>query len=125
MEANNGLRHSKNPPRFTNTWCSILRSQKHITGPFPKLGHMNPIHTLSHSFVKIHFKINPFKAHWFHYVPPALILKNSTFYPHSVSGDQIPVGARFSAPVQTGPGASPSLLDNGHRVFLGGKAAGA
>ena len=35
------------------------------------------------------------------------------------------MGARFSAPVQTGPGAPPSLLYNGYRVFPGGKAAGA
>jgi hypothetical protein len=33
-----------------------------------------------------------------------------------------PGGARFSAPVQTGPEAHPvSLLDNGYRVFPGGK----
>ena len=32
---------------------------------------------------------------------------------------------RFSAPGQTGPGAPPSLLYNGYRVFPGGKAAGA
>jgi len=31
------------------------------------------------------------------------------------------VGARFSAPVQTGPGAPLSLLYNGYRVFPGGK----
>jgi hypothetical protein len=31
------------------------------------------------------------------------------------------VGAKFSAPVQTGPGAQPSLLYNGYRVFPGGK----
>jgi hypothetical protein len=30
-------------------------------------------------------------------------------------------GARFSAPVQTDPGAPPSLLYNGYRVFPGGK----
>ena len=34
-------------------------------------------------------------------------------------------GARFSAPVQTGPEAPPSLLYNGYRVFPGVKAAGA
>jgi hypothetical protein len=34
------------------------------------------------------------------------------------TGDRIPVGARFSAPVQTGP---PSFLYNGYRVFPGGK----
>ena len=37
------------------------------------------------------------------------------------SGDRIPVEARFSVPVQTGPGAHPSLLYNGYRVFPGGK----
>jgi hypothetical protein len=33
--------------------------------------------------------------------------------------------ARLSAPFQTGPGAHPSPLYNGYRVFPGGKAAGA
>jgi len=32
-----------------------------------------------------------------------------------------PVGARFSAPVQTGPGGPPSLLYNRYRVFPRGK----
>ena len=41
------------------------------------------------------------------------------------SGDRVPVGERFSAPVQTGPGALPSLLYNGYRVFPGSKAVGA
>jgi len=33
------------------------------------------------------------------------------------------VGARFSAPVQIGPGAHPAscTMGNGYRVFLGGK----
>ena len=35
------------------------------------------------------------------------------------SGDRIPVGARFSAPIQNSPGY------NGYRVFLGGELAGA
>jgi hypothetical protein len=39
------------------------------------------------------------------------------------SRDQIPVGARFSAPVQTGPGGLSNLLYNGYRVIPGGKAA--
>jgi hypothetical protein len=35
------------------------------------------------------------------------------------------VGARFSAPVQTGPGAPPSLLYNGYRLsFKGVKRPG-
>jgi len=41
------------------------------------------------------------------------------------SGDQIPLRASISTPVQTGPGGSPNLLYNGFRVFIGGKAAGA
>jgi len=35
-------------------------------------------------------------------------------------GDRIPVRARFSAPVQNGPWAQPSLLYNGFVVFPGG-----
>ena len=37
------------------------------------------------------------------------------------SGDRIPLGARFSTLVQTGP----RTLHNGYRVFPGGRAAGA
>jgi hypothetical protein len=36
------------------------------------------------------------------------------------SGNRIPVGARFSAPVQTGPEAHPAFY-NGYRFFPGGK----
>ena len=38
------------------------------------------------------------------------------------SAERIPVGARFSAFVCTGPGGSPSLLYNEYRVFHGGGA---
>ena len=41
------------------------------------------------------------------------------------SGDRIPVEARFSAPVQTGPGAHPASYKMGAGSFPGGKAAGA
>jgi len=37
------------------------------------------------------------------------------------SGDRIPVGARFSAIVQTGPGAHPSSCSMGTGSFQGGK----
>jgi hypothetical protein len=37
------------------------------------------------------------------------------------SGDRIPVGATFSAPAQTGPGAHPALYTMGNRPFLGAK----
>ena len=41
------------------------------------------------------------------------------------SGDIIPVGVRFSAPVQTDPGAHPASYTMGTRFFPEGKAAGA
>jgi len=42
------------------------------------------------------------------------------------SEDRIPVGARFSAPVQTGPGTHPASYTMGAGSFFpGGKAAGA
>jgi len=37
------------------------------------------------------------------------------------SGDRIPVAARFSAPVQTGPGAHPASCTIGTGFFTGGK----
>jgi hypothetical protein len=40
------------------------------------------------------------------------------------SGDQIPVGARFFAHVQTGPGAHPSSCTMGTGSFLGVKRPG-
>jgi hypothetical protein len=41
------------------------------------------------------------------------------------SEDPIPVGARFSAPIQTGPGAHPVFFTVGTASFPGVKAAGA
>ena len=40
------------------------------------------------------------------------------------SGDQIPVGARFSAPVQTGPGTHPASYTVGTGSFPGLKRLG-
>jgi hypothetical protein len=40
------------------------------------------------------------------------------------SGDRIPVGARFSAPVQTGPGAYPASYTMGTESFPGVKRPG-
>ena len=41
------------------------------------------------------------------------------------SGDRIPVGTRFSAPVQTGPGVHPASYTNGTGCLSGGKVDGA
>jgi len=40
------------------------------------------------------------------------------------SGDRIPTGARFSAPIQTGPGAHPTPFTMGTRSFPGVKWPG-
>jgi hypothetical protein len=40
------------------------------------------------------------------------------------SGDRIPVGARFFAPVQTGPGAHPAFCTMGTGSLLGVKRPG-
>ena len=42
-----------------------------------------------------------------------------------MSGDRIPVGARFSAPIQTGSEVHPASCRMGTVSLQGGKAAGA
>ena len=48
----------------------------------------------------------------------------ATGYGAGRSGDRIPVGARFSAPLQTGPGAHPASCTMGTGVFPGVKRPG-
>jgi hypothetical protein len=48
----------------------------------------------------------------------------SPLYPGDGSGDRIPVGARFSAPVQTGPGAHPASYKMGTGSLPGVKWLG-
>jgi hypothetical protein len=45
----------------------------------------------------------------------------ATGYRLGWSGDRIPVGARFSAPVQTGPGAHPASCTMGTGSFSRGR----
>ena len=52
---------------------------------------------------------------------PGRVVGISDWLRAGLSGDRIPVGTRFSKPVQTSPGAEPILLNNGYRVFPGGK----
>jgi len=47
---------------------------------------------------------------------------NSAWLRAEQSGDRIPVGARFSAPVQTGPGAHPASCTMGTGSFPGIKS---
>ena len=59
------------------------------------------------------------------YQEPGSSVGIATRYGLGGPGIESRCGARFSAPIQTGPGALPSLLYNGYPVFPGGKAAGA
>ena len=51
---------------------------------------------------------------------PGSVVGIATGYGLDCPGIESLCGARFSAPVQTGPGTPPSLLYNGYRVFPGG-----
>jgi hypothetical protein len=54
-------------------------------------------------------------------VPPLLGVGIATGYGLDGPGIESRWGARFTTPVQTGPGAPSSHLYNGYRVFPGGK----
>ena len=55
---------------------------------------------------------------------PGLLSRYSDSLRAGRSGDRIPVGARFSAPVQTGPGAHPASCTMGTGYFPGVKRPG-
>ena len=55
---------------------------------------------------------------------PGNVVGIATGYGAGQSGDRIPVGARFSAPVQTGPGARPASCTMGTGSFPGAKRPG-
>ena len=56
---------------------------------------------------------------------PVYLSRYSDSLRAGLSGDRIPVGARYSALVQTVPGAHPASYTMGTGSFPGGKAAGA
>ena len=53
---------------------------------------------------------------------PGSVVGIATGYGLDGVGDQIPVGARFSAPVETGPGAHPASCTVGTGSFPGVKS---
>jgi hypothetical protein len=50
--------------------------------------------------------------------------KRNSYKTFCIAGDRIPAGARFSAPVQTGPGAHPASYTMGTGSFQGVKRPG-
>ena len=53
---------------------------------------------------------------------PGSVVGIATGYKAGRLGDRIPVGARFSTPVQTGPGAHPASCTMGTESFPGVKS---
>ena len=92
---------------------------------FPILSLKNPIHAFPNDFLKIHIGMFPIYAQVFQVGGPGSVVGIATGYGAGRFGDRIPVGARFSTPVQTGPGTHPASCTMGTGSFLGEKAAGA
>jgi hypothetical protein len=61
----------------------------------------------------------------FEQVGPGLLSRYSDSLRAGRSGNRVPVEARFSAPIQTGPGAHQASFTMGTGSFPGVKAAGA
>jgi hypothetical protein len=65
---------------------------------------------------------NRFFFEYFSFHGPGSVVGIATGYGAGRSRDWIPIGARFSAPVQTGPGAHPASCTIGTRSFSGVKS---
>ena len=67
------------------------------------------------------FKWQATPAHYVIYSGPGSSVGIASEVRAGRSGDRIPVGARFSAPVETGPGSHPAPYTTGIGSFPGGK----
>ena len=72
----------------------------------------------------MHYNVN--NSRWFslQFCGPGWLSRYSDSLWSERSGDRIPVGVRFSAPVQTGPGVHPASYTMGTGSFLGVKWPG-
>jgi len=107
-----------NPEKYLHpsesSWRSYSRNFSHITGPEGSVTLSN----FSLSWTRsIQFSVS---SRYIIYYP----LSDSDSLQPGRSGDRIPVEARFSAPVQTGPGAYPASYTMGTGFFPGVKWSG-
>ena len=102
-------------------WCVVVcdLETSRMRRPWPALGRSS---TAKKKYIYIYTHTH---THTQNVKGPRYFSRYSDSLRAGRSGDRIPVGASFSAPVQTRPWGPPSLLHNGYRVFPEGKEAGA
>ena len=117
---------------------SVIHFVSHSVGHYTVISGCSPLrwqHLLQHNLVKVrltmlrtlsrhcieHYKLSDV---YLIYGEPGYVSRYSDSLQARRSGDRIPVGARFSAPVQTGPGAHPASYTMGTGSFPGVKRPG-
>jgi hypothetical protein len=97
---------------FNNTQCFIYKMSPNTDLSFAKDRHLR----FCHKYLTNNVEVPPA-----HISGPRQLSRYSDWPWAGRSGDGNPVGARFSAPVQTSPGAHPASCTMGTGSFTGGK----